>query len=104
MPSLPWLVSARQQATPLDAQSKGEWWAVYHDATLSGLLNQVSISNQNVANYAAQYRQAQALASESRAALFPSLGYDGSATRSGERKRSMMSPYRIGSTPEMPSA
>lgn len=72
-----------QQATPLDAQSKGEWWAVYHDATLSGLLNQVSISNQNVANYAAQYRQAQALASESRAALFPSLGYDGSVTRSG---------------------
>lgn len=72
-----------QQATPLDAQSKGEWWAIYHDATLSGLLNQVSISNQNVANYAAQYRQAQALASESRAALFPSLGYDGSATRSG---------------------
>lgn len=72
-----------QQATPLDAQSKGEWWAVYHDATLSGLLNQVSISNQNVANYAAQYRQAQALASASRAALFPSLGYDGSVTRSG---------------------
>lgn len=72
-----------QQATPLDAQSKGEWWAVYHDATLSGLLSQVSVSNQNVANYAAQYRQAQALASASRAALFPSLGYDGSVTRSG---------------------
>ncbi|AMG57337.1 efflux transporter outer membrane subunit [Pantoea vagans] len=72
-----------QQATPLDAQSKGEWWAVYHDATLSGLLSQVSVSNQNVATYAAQYRQAQALAAESRAALFPSLGYDGSVTRSG---------------------
>ncbi|WP_336755923.1 efflux transporter outer membrane subunit [Pantoea sp. USHLN298] len=72
-----------QPATPLDQQNKGEWWAVYHDATLSGLLSQVSISNQNVANYAAQYRQAQALASESRAALFPSLGYDSSVTRSG---------------------
>lgn len=72
-----------QQATPLDAQSKGEWWAVYHDATLGGLLSQVSVSNQNVATYAAQYRQAQALAAESRAALFPSLGYDGSVTRSG---------------------
>lgn len=72
-----------QQATPLDAQSKGEWWAVYHDATLSGLLSQVSVSNQNVATYAAQYRQAQALAAESRAALFPSLDYDGSVTRSG---------------------
>ena len=72
-----------QQATPLDGQSKGEWWAVYHDATLGGLLSQVSVSNQNVATYAAQYRQAQALAAESRAALFPSLGYDGSVTRSG---------------------
>lgn len=72
-----------QQATPLDAQSKGEWWVVYHDATLSGLLSQVSVSNQNVATYAAQYRQAQALAAESRAALFPSLDYDGSVTRSG---------------------
>jgi len=72
-----------QQATPLDAQSKGEWWAVYQDATLGGLLSQVSVSNQNVATYAAQYRQAQALAAESRAALFPSLGYDGSVTRSG---------------------
>ena len=72
-----------QHATPLDAQSKGEWWAVYHDATLSGLLSQVSVSNQNVATYAAQYRQAQALAAESRASLFPSLGYDGSVTRSG---------------------
>ncbi|WP_337011172.1 efflux transporter outer membrane subunit [Pantoea sp. AS142] len=72
-----------QQATPLDDQRKGEWWAIYHDATLSGLLSQVSVSNQNVANYAALYRQAQALAAESRAALFPSLGYDGSITRSG---------------------
>ncbi|WP_267369735.1 MULTISPECIES: efflux transporter outer membrane subunit [unclassified Pantoea] len=72
-----------QQATPLDAKSKGKWWSVYHDATLDGLLSQVSVSNQNVATYAAQYRQAQALAAESRAALFPSLGYDGSVTRSG---------------------
>ncbi|EIC00120.1 efflux transporter outer membrane subunit [Pantoea sp. Sc1] len=72
-----------QRATPLDAQSKGKWWSVYHDATLDGLLSQVSVSNQNVATYAAQYRQAQALAAESRAALFPSLGYDGSVTRSG---------------------
>lgn len=74
-----------QRATPQDDQSKGEWWAVYHDATLSSLLQQVSISNQNVANYAAQYREAQALAAQSRAALFPSLGYDVSGTRSGTR-------------------
>lgn len=74
-----------QRATPLDEQSKGEWWAVYHDDTLSQLLSQVSLTNQNVANYAAQYRQAQALVAQSRAALFPSLGYDASGTRSGSR-------------------
>lgn len=72
-----------QQATPQDDQHKGAWWRVYQDATLSSLVSQVSISNQNVAEYAAQYRQAQALAAQSRAALFPTLGYDASTTRSG---------------------
>ena len=72
-----------REATPQDAQSKGEWWAVYHDATLSGLLGQVSISNQNVAQYEAQYRQAKALVSASRSDLFPSATYTGSSTRSG---------------------
>ncbi|WP_432372501.1 efflux transporter outer membrane subunit [Pantoea allii] len=72
-----------QQAMPQDDQHKGAWWTVYQDATLSSLLSQVSISNQNVAEYAAQYRQAQALAAQSRAALFPTLGYDASTTRSG---------------------
>lgn len=74
-----------QQATPQDDRSKGEWWRVYHDATLSALLRQVTLSNQNVANYAAQYREAQALVAQSRAALFPSLSADVSATRSGSR-------------------
>lgn len=73
------------QATPQDANSKGEWWLVYHDATLDSLLKQVRISNQNVASYAAQYREAQALAGQSRAELLPSLGYDASSTRSGSR-------------------
>lgn len=72
-----------QQAKPQDAVSKGEWWAVYHDETLSGLLRQVSISNQNVAQYEAQYRQAKALVSGSRADLFPSVTGTGSSTRSG---------------------
>ncbi|ERK12562.1 Outer membrane component of tripartite multidrug resistance system [Pantoea sp. AS-PWVM4] len=73
------------QAMPQDDKRKGEWWSVYHDATLDSLLRQVSISNQNVANYAAQYREAQALAGQSRAELFPSVSYDASSTRSGSR-------------------
>ncbi|MCW0309271.1 Outer membrane protein OprM [Pantoea ananatis] len=77
-----------QQATPQDDRHKGEWWAVYQDATLSSLLSQVSLSNQNVAEYAAQYRQAQALVAQSRAALFPTLDYDASMTRSGSHTNS----------------
>lgn len=72
-----------QQAAPQDDRHKGEWWSVYKDATLNSLLSQVSLSNQNVAEYAAQYRQAQALVAQSRAALFPTLDYDASTTRSG---------------------
>ncbi|WP_434126516.1 efflux transporter outer membrane subunit [Klebsiella quasipneumoniae] len=74
-----------RQAAPQDSIGKGEWWAVYRDPQLDSLLRQVSISNQNVANYTALYRQAQALAAGSRTDLFPTLGYDASSTRSGSR-------------------
>ncbi|MCT2386185.1 hypothetical protein [Erwinia pyrifoliae] len=38
-----------REVRPQDDIQKGEWWAVYRDATLSGLLRQVHISSQNVA-------------------------------------------------------
>lgn len=74
-----------RQVAPQDGVGKGEWWTVYRDPQLDSLLRQVSISNQNVANYTALYRQAQALAAGSRSDLFPTLGYDASSTRSGSR-------------------
>nr|WP_051050866.1 efflux transporter outer membrane subunit [Winslowiella toletana] len=74
-----------REATPQDDQSKGEWWTVYQDATLSNLLSQVKISNQNVAQYEAQYRQAVALAAESRADLLPTVSGTASSTRSGSQ-------------------
>ncbi|GAA3599313.1 efflux transporter outer membrane subunit [Gibbsiella greigii] len=83
-----------QQAKPQDQVNKGEWWAVYHDATLSSLLSQVSISNQNVAQYEALYRQAKALAAESRSELFPTFSATGSGTRSGSKASSSGSSQR----------
>lgn len=83
-----------QQAQPQDQANKGEWWAVYHDATLSSLLSQVSISNQNVAQYEAQYRQAKALAAESRSDLFPTISGTGAGTRSGSKASSSGSSQR----------
>ncbi|MFS2225462.1 efflux transporter outer membrane subunit [Pantoea sp. B65] len=77
-----------REATPQDHLGKGAWWAVYNDPTLSGLLSQVRISNQNVAQYEAQYRQALALAAESRADLLPTVTGTASSTRSGSSSTS----------------
>ncbi|ARU93112.1 efflux transporter outer membrane subunit [Tatumella citrea] len=71
-----------QQARPGDSLPKGEWWQVYNDPVLNQLMPQVVISNQNIAMYLAQYREAQALAAQSKAALFPTVSGSASSTRS----------------------
>ena len=70
-------------AAPADALDRGPWWELFDDPVLSSLASQVEVSNQNVAAAVASYAQAQALVSQQRAALFPSIGLDGGATRSG---------------------
>jgi NodT family efflux transporter outer membrane factor (OMF) lipoprotein len=72
-------------AAPPDALDRGDWWTLFGDPDLSGLAAQVTVSNQNVAAAVAAYAQAQALVREQRAALFPALGLDVSARRSGGR-------------------
>jgi len=69
-------------ASPQDELPKGPWWELYQDPQLNALTAQVQLNNQNVAVYAAQYRQALALVRESRADLFPTLSGTASSTRS----------------------
>ena len=69
-------------ATPSDALSRGDWWAVYRDPKLAFLIKQVEISNQNVAASAAAYEQARALIRVAQSALFPVLSATYNATRS----------------------
>ena len=69
-------------AHPRDDQAKGAWWQRYEDPQLSVLLAQVAVSNQNVAQYQALYRQARALVRESRADTLPSATLDAKTTRS----------------------
>jgi len=77
-------------AQPGDAYMKGKWWEVYQDPALNALEEQVAISNQNVQQFEAQYRQAKAAVRVARAALFPtvstapaiSFAQSGSATSS----------------------
>jgi len=70
-------------ASPQDAADRGAWWSVYADAELDRLERQVNISNQNVKEFEAEYRQAVGMLEEARAELFPIIGVNGSTQRGG---------------------
>lgn len=72
------------QASPSDAMARGAWWEVYGDAQLNGLVEKLNSSNQTVAQYEAQYRQAKALVRSSRGAFFPTLDLTAGKTRSSQ--------------------
>ncbi len=70
-------------AQPSDAADKQDWWTAFGDPVLDDLEARVARSNQTLAAAEAAYRQARALVTEDRAALFPTLSLTGSANRSG---------------------
>ena len=72
-----------KQSQPGDAYSKGRWWELYNDAALNALEEQVGVSNQNVLQAEAQYREARAAVSVARAALFPITSTSPSITAGG---------------------
>jgi NodT family efflux transporter outer membrane factor (OMF) lipoprotein len=69
-------------AQPSDAADRADWWTVFNDPLLNDLEQKVVVSNQNLAAAEAAYRQARAIVSEQRAALWPSVSASGSATLS----------------------
>jgi NodT family efflux transporter outer membrane factor (OMF) lipoprotein len=69
-------------ATPADTAPKGDWWTDFHDPLLDQLEPMVQVSNQTVRASYEDYQQALALVREADAALFPTIGATGSATRS----------------------
>jgi NodT family efflux transporter outer membrane factor (OMF) lipoprotein len=70
-------------AAPADALERGPWWTLFGDQVLNDLVASVEVSNQNVAAAVANYEQARALVREQNASLFPELGLNVSAQRSG---------------------
>lgn len=68
-------------AEPNEQGLRAKWWEIYKDPTLNQLINKVDIDNQNIIAAEAQYRQATALLTQARAALFPTLTANGSGTR-----------------------
>ena len=73
-----------RQAQPSDALARGAWWELYGDAQLNGLVDKLNQSNQTVAQYEAQYRQAAALVRSARGAFFPSVTLDASKNRASQ--------------------
>jgi NodT family efflux transporter outer membrane factor (OMF) lipoprotein len=73
-----------RQASPSDAVARGAWWEIYNDPQLNALVERLNTSNQTVAQYEAQYRQARALVRSSRAAFLPTLDLTTGKTRSSQ--------------------
>ncbi|WP_415162543.1 efflux transporter outer membrane subunit [Ottowia sp.] len=61
----------------------GQWWLLWDDPVLHGLLARVELNNQNLKAAAASVAQAQALLRQQRAGLWPQLGAQASQQRSG---------------------
>jgi len=70
-------------AEPREAASGTDWWSLYEDATLDELEKQIDVSNQTLKASEAAWREATALVSQARAALFPVIGVSATATRNG---------------------
>ncbi|HEX4674558.1 MAG TPA: efflux transporter outer membrane subunit [Steroidobacteraceae bacterium] len=70
---------------PADALSRGPWWLIYHDDVLSGLEDQIDISNLNVKAEGAAVEQARALVREAEAGFWPTIsaGIGRDRTRQG---------------------
>ncbi|AMG37377.1 efflux transporter outer membrane subunit [Achromobacter xylosoxidans] len=72
-----------KRAQPRDDADRGQWWRVYDDATLNGLVDALNTSNQTIAQAEANYRQALGLVRGARAGFFPTVGAGAGLTRSG---------------------
>jgi NodT family efflux transporter outer membrane factor (OMF) lipoprotein len=75
---------------PADALSRGPWWLIFHDDVLSGLEDQIDISNLNVKAEGAAVEQARALVREAEAGFWPTL----SASIGRDRSRQGANPPR----------
>jgi multidrug efflux system outer membrane protein len=54
--------TAWQVAQPAEAQPRGQWWLVFHDAALTSLIEEATGANANLQAAAARVRQARAIA------------------------------------------
>jgi NodT family efflux transporter outer membrane factor (OMF) lipoprotein len=86
-------------AQPRDAALRGKWWETFGDPQLNALEEQVSVSNQTLAQAEAQFRGARAAVAAARAGLFPTVtaGAQVTTSRAGTARSSSQSNNNSGS-------
>jgi NodT family efflux transporter outer membrane factor (OMF) lipoprotein len=80
-----------KEAQPRDDMIKTRWWGAFNDPLLAFLEEQISLSNQSLAQAEAQYRQALALVQGARANYFPAISASTAASHSWQPNRSSAS-------------
>jgi len=81
------------QASPASVSLRDDWWRMYADPVLDGLMRTLQQANLSVAQAQAQYREAQAALASTRSGLFPTVSASASLTRSGAGSNSDNSAY-----------
>jgi NodT family efflux transporter outer membrane factor (OMF) lipoprotein len=86
-------------AQPQDGVLRGKWWEAFGDPALNALEEQVTVSNQSLAQAEAQFRGARAAVSAARAGLFPTVTAGAQVTTSrGSTGRNSTSTGSTGGT------
>ena len=66
---------------PSDATDRGDWWSVFGDPQLDELMRQVEVSNQNLKQAEAAYREARGVLQSAKAGILPAINVNGGVRR-----------------------
>jgi NodT family efflux transporter outer membrane factor (OMF) lipoprotein len=87
-----------KEAQPQDTALRGIWWEMFGDARLNAIMEQVNVSNQNIAAAEAQFRAARAAIRVAGAGLFPvvTFGANAATARISSARSVTQSGFSIG--------
>jgi len=95
--------AAWKTAAPADTFSRGEWWKIFNDATLTQLESDALKANQDLRAAAARVEEAAAAAGLARSAFWPQVALDASATRAqASRTIANQFPQSLANTVDVP--
>ena len=75
------------QVNYAERQARGQWWLAFNDSTLTGLIDEATQANANLAVAAARVRQARAIAGIAEADRIPQVGVNVEIGRASCRER-----------------